>query len=154
MTPCVHDESTGRPEFLHLAHGDDPLGEAATRTVRAAVNEAEQDLKDLDGLLVSLHAKKAKIGSFLEDHRALLSPLRTLPFELLGKYFVNLFPNGPSHQAPGAIEHPGTLLKFAEDGEQWHCHCPRFGATHAFPIILQGYHWQSSGIWTGSLLNS
>jgi hypothetical protein len=88
-----------RDQMTALLKGNEPLSEAAALTLRSTMDALQLDLADIDEQLASvsysrpqlLEDRKTNINDMLNNCRNLLSPLRSLPVEILAEIFRHCF---------------------------------------------------------------
>ena len=78
--------------FEHILHTNHALCRSELKHAREIVLEVEDDLARLEDQIAQLQQKRDALMKYAKDHRALLTPIRRVPPEILSDIFLACLP--------------------------------------------------------------
>lgn len=77
------DETAAKKKFQQFHTLNDDLPEVVAQELRDDLQQATQDVTEVEDQIAKLLERKKTLTSFIEAHKPLLSRGRTLPFDVL-----------------------------------------------------------------------
>ncbi|THU75404.1 hypothetical protein K435DRAFT_617605, partial [Dendrothele bispora CBS 962.96] len=84
---------------------------------RDLLRAPEQELMQIDAEIAKLQSRRVILDTFVTAHRALLSPVRRIPNEILAEIFVTSLPYSSFYHCPTSVD--TTPLKFMSVCKNW-----------------------------------
>ncbi|THU87164.1 hypothetical protein K435DRAFT_782564, partial [Dendrothele bispora CBS 962.96] len=99
---------------LHTNHVPSPL---EITEIHDLLRAPEQEIMQIDAEIAKLQSRRVVLDAFVAAHRALLSPIRRIPNEILAEIFVTCLPYSSVYHCPTTIDK--TPLKFMSICKNW-----------------------------------
>ncbi|KAL0565471.1 hypothetical protein V5O48_016555 [Marasmius crinis-equi] len=126
--------------FTHVLNTNYTPNSQETKEIRAVLSEPEAELDKIHQEIKKLQSRGLELHKFTSKHRALLSPIRRIPHDILAEIFYHCLPNDRYFSVRSLYEAPLILTTICRTWREVALRTPRlWNLLHMqFPTLLAG----------------